>query len=131
VLEEGVLTTASPGALGYGDVRVDGGTLRVVAGTAARVRGAYTQSCDATLELTLRAGRVPALTVDRRVLLGRESALSLRLATDRPPAAGAALPVIATRALRGQFGAITVLADGYRAVPVYTAEGLSVRLIKR
>ncbi|MEU9211339.1 hypothetical protein AB0D27_26245, partial [Streptomyces sp. NPDC048415] len=99
--------------------------------SAPAAGGSYTQSSDATLELTLRAGRVPALTVDRRVLLGRDSALSLRLATDRPPTAGAALPVIATRALRGQFGAITVLADGYRAVPVYTAEGLSVRLFRR
>jgi len=131
VLEEGTLTAGSTGALGHGDVRVEGGTLRVAPGTAARVRGAYAQASGTTLEVTLRAGRIPALAVDRRVLLGRDSALSLRLDADCPPAAGTAIPVIWAPALRGQFGRITVQADGYRAVPVYTAQGLSVRLIKR
>ncbi|MFC7262575.1 phosphatase PAP2 family protein [Streptomyces lutosisoli] len=131
VLEDGTLTAGSAGALGDGDVRVEGGTLRVAPGTAARVRGAYAQASGATLEVTLREGRIPALVVDRRVLLGRDSALSLRLDADRPPASGTTVPVIWAPALRGQFGGITVQADGYRAVPVYTGEGLSVRLIKR
>lgn len=131
VLEAGVLTAGSTGALGHGDVQVKGGTLRVAPATAAHVRGAYAQESGATLEVTLRAGHVPALVVERRVLLGRDSALSLRLDTERPPAAGSTIPVIGTRALRGQFGRVTVQADGYRAVPVYTREGLSVRLIKR
>ncbi|WP_265737600.1 hypothetical protein [Actinacidiphila soli] len=39
--------------------------------------------------------------------------------------------VIHTRRLQGHVGTITVDADGYRAVPVYTATGLSVRLVKR
>ncbi|GGN80460.1 phosphoesterase [Streptomyces albiflavescens] len=128
LVEEGVLTAGSSGALGHGDVRVDGGTLRVAPATTARVRGACAQASGATLEVTLREGRTPALTVDRRVLLGRETMLSLRLDSERPPAAGTTIPVIRTSALRGRFGRIDVSADGYRAVPVYTAEGLSVRL---
>ncbi|MFF3130999.1 phosphatase PAP2 family protein [Streptomyces mirabilis] len=130
VLEEGVLTAGSTGALGCGDVRVDGGTLRVDAVSSARVRGSYTQASGASLEATLRAGRVPALTVERRVVLSRDSALTLRLDADRPPVPGTTVPVLRTSSLRGQFARITVEADGYRAVPVYAVDGLSVRLVR-
>ncbi|MER5922491.1 phosphatase PAP2 family protein [Streptomyces mirabilis] len=130
VLEEGVLTAGSTGALGGGDVRVDGGTLRVDAVSSARVRGSYTQASGASLEATLRAGRVPALTVERRVVLSRDSALTLRLDADRPPVPGTTVPVLRTSSLRGQFTRITVEADGYRAVPVYAVDGLSVRLVR-
>jgi autotransporter-associated beta strand protein len=131
VLEEGVLTAGSSGALGCGDVRVDGGTLRVSAASSVRVRGSYTQASGASLEATLRAGRVPALTVERRVVLSRDSALTLRLDADRPPVPGTTVPVLRTSSLRGQFARITVEADGYRAVPVYSLDGLSVRLVRR
>ncbi|MGX5183524.1 phosphatase PAP2 family protein [Streptomyces avermitilis] len=128
-VEEGTLVAGSSSALGTGDVRVTGGTLRATA--AVRVPGSYTQSSGATLDVTLRAGRTPALTVERRVVLGRGSALTLRLDSTRPPTAGTTVPVIGTRSLRGQFGQITVDSDLFRAVPVYTAEGLAVRLLKR
>jgi hypothetical protein len=128
VLEGGTLTAGSTGALGRGDVRVQGGTLRTT--TATRVRGSYTQSSGATLDVTLRAGHAPALRVDRRVLLGESSVLSLRLDASRPPAAGTTVPVIKTPSLRGLFSRIAVQADGYRAVPVHTAAGLSVRLTR-
>lgn len=130
VLAEGVLTAGSSDALGCGDVRVDGGTLRVGAASSVRVRGSYTQASGASLEATLRAGRVPALTVERRVVLSRDSALTLRLDADRPPVPGTTVPVLRTSSLRGQFARITVEADGYRAVPVYSVDGLSVRLVR-
>ncbi|MHA5047699.1 phosphatase PAP2 family protein [Streptomyces sp. SD15] len=132
VLEEGVLTAGSAGALGRGDVQARGGTLRAgaAAGSAVRVRGSYTQASGASLEATLREGRVPALTVDRRVLLSKDSVLTLRLDTVHRPAPGTIIPVIRTSSLRGQFGRVTVQADGYRAVPVYSVEGLSVRLVR-
>ncbi|MFI6335555.1 phosphatase PAP2 family protein [Streptomyces sp. NPDC050535] len=129
VVEGGTLTAGSAGALGHGDVRVQGGTLR--AATATRVRGSYTQASGATLDVTLRAGHSPALTVDRRVLLDDESVLSIRLDASRPPASGTTVPVIAAPSLRGRFGRITVQAEGFRAVPVHTAGGLSVRLTRR
>lgn len=130
VLEEGVLTAGSPGALGRGDVQVRGGTLRASAASSVHVHGSYTQASGASLEATLRAGRVPALTVERRVVLSRDSALTLRLDADCPPAPGTTIPVLRTSSLRGQFAGITVQADGYRAVPVYSVEGLSVRLVR-
>ncbi|MET7702872.1 phosphatase PAP2 family protein [Streptomyces sp. NPDC005485] len=129
LVEEGALTAGSAEALGHGDVRVQGGLLR--AATPVRVCGAYAQAAGATLEVTLGAGCAAPLTVERRALLDRDSVLSLRLDTRRPPAAGSVLPVIRTRSLRGQFGKIVVQADGYRALPVHTRDGLSVRLVKR
>lgn len=128
-VEGGTLVAGSSQALGTGDVRVAGGTLRAAA--AVRVLGSYTQSSGSTLDVTLRAGRTPALTVERRVVLDRSSTLTLRLDSTRPPTAGTTIPVIGTRSLRGQFGQLVVDSDMFRAVPVYTAEGLAVRLLKR
>ncbi|MFF4211309.1 phosphatase PAP2 family protein [Streptomyces sp. NPDC001796] len=129
VVEDGTLVAASRSALGHGDVRVTGGTLEVAG--AVRVRGSYTQAAGAALDVTLRAGHKAALTVERRAVLDRDSVLTLHLDEDRPPAAGTVVPVLETDALRGQFGRVTVASDAYRAVPVYTADGLAVRLLKR
>lgn len=129
VVEAGVLVAGSANALGQGDVRVKGGSLR--ADKVLRVRGAYVQEGDATLDLLLRKSHGPALEVSRRVVLGRGSVLSLRLDAERPPVAGTTVPVIETPQLRGQFDRIELNSDELRAVPVYTTEGLSVRLLKR
>ncbi|MGI5430619.1 phosphatase PAP2 family protein [Streptomyces sp. CA-179760] len=129
VVENGVLVAASPNALGEGDVRVTGGTLR--ADKVLRVRGSYVQEGESTLELLLRKNHGPALTVSRRVLLGRGSVLSLRLDTERPPAAGTTVPVLSAPGLRGGFARVELVSDTLRAVPVHTSEGLSVRLVRR
>ncbi|NGO06337.1 phosphatase PAP2 family protein [Streptomyces sp. HC44] len=126
-LEEGVLTAGSRDALGCGDVRVLGGTLR--SASTLRVRGTYTQASGATLDVTLTDDGEPALAVARRVVLGPGSTLVIRLDDERPPAPGATVPVINARVLQGGFGRITV--DGYDAEPVFTARGLSVRLHRR
>lgn len=39
--------------------------------------------------------------------------------------------MIDASALRGQFDRVELNSDRLRAVPVYTADGLSVRLLKR
>ncbi|MFJ9820171.1 hypothetical protein ACIRU3_33865 [Streptomyces sp. NPDC101151] len=44
---------------------------------------------------------------------------------------GSTLPVLGMPRLRGRFDRVEVNSDALRAVPVYTAEGLSVRLVKR
>ncbi|OXY90956.1 phosphatase PAP2 family protein [Streptomyces diastatochromogenes] len=128
VLESGALEAGSEDALGHGDVRVSDGTLRVA--ERLRVRGGYAQD-SGTLEVTLRAGRKAPLAVKHLAVLGRSAVLSLRLDTERPPAAGSTLPVLDVPRLRGQFDRVEVNSDALRAVPVYTAEGLSVRLVKR
>ncbi|MEU9188832.1 phosphatase PAP2 family protein [Streptomyces sp. NPDC048484] len=126
-LEQGVLATGSANALGRADVRVKGGTLRAT--SPLRVRGAYTQASGTTLEVTLAGDREPALKVNRRVLLGRDTRLVVHLDHvdgSHRPRRGTILPVIETRTLQGRFADITV--DGFRAEPVFTARGLSVRL---
>ncbi|GAA4331122.1 autotransporter-associated beta strand repeat-containing protein [Streptomyces venetus] len=129
VVADGTLVAASANALGEGDVRVTGGTLR--ADKVLRVRGAYVQEGESTLELLLRASHGPALTVGGRVLLGRGSVLALRLDAQRPPAAGTILPVLSAPALRGRFDRVELDSATLRAVPLYTADGLSVRLVRR
>ncbi|MFI7413756.1 phosphatase PAP2 family protein [Streptomyces sp. NPDC049627] len=129
VVQDGVLVAGSACALGQGDVRVVGGTLR--ADQVVRVRGSFVQEGDTTLELLLRKHHGPALEVSRRVVLGRGSVLSLRLDAERPPVAGTTVPVIEASQLCGQFHRVELNSDTLRAVPVYTTEGLSVRLLKR
>lgn len=128
VLAGGVLVAGSEDALGHGDVRTTGGTLRVAG--RLRVRGAWAQDAG-TLEVTVRAGGKAPLTVGHRAVLGGAAALALRLDAERPPAAGSTLQVLAAPRLAGRFERIEVNSDRLRAVPVYTAEGLSVRLVRR
>ncbi len=128
-VEAGTLVAAHVHALGRGDVRVTGGTLRVE--RVLRIRGSYGQEGATALQLTLRDRREPALAVDRRVLLGRGSVLSLRLDAERPPAVGTTVPVLSAASLRGGFSRVALESDTLRAVPVHTSQGLSVRLVRR
>ncbi|ELP61439.1 phosphatase PAP2 family protein [Streptomyces turgidiscabies] len=128
-LKAGVLVSASSHALGHGDVRVQGGTLRVT--EPVQLHGTYSQQ-SGTLAVTLRKDRhKEVVTVGRRVLLEKGSVLSLTLDAKNPPAVGSVVPVIGGAALRGHFDRVVVNSDKIRAVPVYTAKGLSVRLLKR
>jgi len=130
VVKEGVLTAASAHALGHGDVRVCGGTLQVATAKSVQIHGSYAQE-SSTLDVTLRAGRGPALEVTRRALLGAGSVLSLHLDAEKPPAAGSVVRVLSAAGLRGRFDRVELNSETLRAVPVYTADGLSVRLLKR
>ena len=132
-LRAGTLTAGSSDALGRGDVQVLGGTLRLAAVRDCRTRLAadYSQSKGAVLEVTLRRDSEPALTVARVVTLESGSELVLHLDADDSPRRGALIPVIRARSLRGKFASITVRGGQYRAVPVYSAGGLSVRLLPR
>ncbi|MEU2618028.1 phosphatase PAP2 family protein [Streptomyces sp. NPDC007157] len=128
VVAGGTLVAASDQALGRGDVRIEAGTLRVAGDLF--VRGTYTQDAG-TLQVTLGQGRGAPLQVKHLAVLGRGSTLSLELDIEHPPAAGRTLPVLDAPRLRGQFDHIELNSDKLRAVPVYTADGLSVRLVKR
>ncbi|MEU2423315.1 phosphatase PAP2 family protein [Streptomyces sp. NPDC007851] len=128
VLAGGTLVAASGEALGRGDVRISAGTLRVAG--ELFVRGTYTQDAG-SLEVTLTKGGRAPLTVKHLAVLGRGSTLTLNLGTEHPPAAGSTLAVLAAPRLRGQFDKVELNSTALRAVPVYTAEGLSVRLVKR
>lgn len=128
----GVLAAGSRDAFGRGDVQVRGGTLRVDAERGAvRVHGDYLQSAAGTrLELTLHHCHAPALTVARRVTLGHGAQLAIRLPDTRALGEDVVLPVISGCTLQGGFGSVTVDAQGYRATPLYTHDGLAVRLTR-
>jgi len=129
-VEAGVLVAGSPKALGEGDVEVIGGTLRLAPVTGGvRVQGTYEQSSGTVLEVTLRRGGRPVLSVEESVDLGHDSRLQITPDATHAPVAGQTLPVIRAGKLHGRFAAVTVTVDGYKVVPVYTAEGLSVRLL--
>ncbi|MER6224443.1 phosphatase PAP2 family protein [Streptomyces sp. 900105755] len=128
VLAAGTLVAASRDALGRGDVRVSAGTLRVAG--ELFVRGTYTQD-EGTLAITLGKGCKAPLAVKHLAVVGTGATLSLTLDTEHPPAAGSTLPVVDASRLRGQFDTVELNSATLRAVPVYTADGLSVRLVKR
>ncbi|RPE46374.1 autotransporter-associated beta strand protein [Streptomyces sp. Ag109_O5-1] len=128
MLAAGTLAAGSDDALGHGDVRVSAGTLRVT--DRLFVRGAYAQDAG-TLEVTLSRGCKAPLTVKHLAALGKGTTLTLNLDTEHPPAAGSTLAVIDVPRLRGQFDKVELNSATLRAVPVYTADGLSVRLVKR
>ncbi|WP_035839845.1 phosphatase PAP2 family protein [Kitasatospora azatica] len=132
VVAAGVLAAGSRDAFGRGDVQVRGGTLRVDAERGAvRVHGDYLQSAAGTrLELTLHHCHAPALTVAGRVTLGDGAQLALRLPDTRALGEDVVLPVISGGTLQGGFGSVTVDAQGYRATPLYTHDGLAVRLTR-
>ncbi|WP_405724900.1 phosphatase PAP2 family protein [Streptomyces sp. NBC_01537] len=124
----GTLVAGSARALGAGDIAVKGGTLRVEDKLYARA--SYAQASGAVLDIAVsgHGDHDAPLSVDRNVVLAKGSVLAIRLTDGLKP--GRALPVIDARRLQGQFASITVDADGYKAVPVYTAKGLSVRIVK-
>ncbi|MGW1028729.1 phosphatase PAP2 family protein [Streptomyces sp. NPDC002577] len=128
-VQAGTLVAASQDALGTGDVQVRGGSLRLTAGDGVRVRGGYGQSSGATLDVAVVGDcGEPALAVSGPAVLGRGSALELRV---DDPAEGTGIRVLRARGgLRGRFGTITVRAEGrtYEAVPTYSANEVSVRL---
>ncbi|MFM9608996.1 phosphatase PAP2 family protein [Streptomyces sp. V2] len=128
VVKEGTLVAGHANALGQGHVTLAGGTLG--APQPVRVRGSWTQGA-ATLDLTVRKGHGAVLTVSGRARLERGAKLVLRLDAKQPPAAGSVVRVLHAAQLRGQFDKVEVNSAHLRAVPHYTADGLSVRLVKR
>lgn len=135
-VQAGTLTAGSGNALGNGSVEVRGGTLRLASagGDGVRLRRSYAQSSGAVLAVTLHGNDAgaPALTVAHSATLARDSILDLTPDTDHRPTLGRAIPVIrASGGLRGEFGTIRVQNAAYRAVPLYTHTGLSVRLTAR
>lgn len=135
-VEAGVLVAGSPAALGRGDVEVRGGTLSLDPAVAAvQVRGAYVQSRGGVLRVAAprrgrHAARAAALTAGLSATLAPGSVLEIQVDAEHPPAAGTTMQVIRSRRLKGRFGTITVRGASLRAVPVYTATGLHVRLVR-
>ncbi|AUG81818.1 phosphoesterase [Kitasatospora sp. MMS16-BH015] len=132
VVAAGALVAGSHDALGRGDVQLRGGTLRVDAERGpVRVHGDYSQAGTGTcLELTAHQLHRAVLTVAGRLVLGHGARLALELREIGPLGEEAVLPVISGCAVQGGFGSVTVDVSGYRATPLRTREGISVRLTR-
>jgi autotransporter-associated beta strand protein len=129
LVQAGTLVAGAPHALGTGDVRVQGGTLRLL--STAQVSGAYVQTSAGVLAVTLGADRELPLTIDRSAVLGPGSVLELQLDAGHKPPTGTKVSVLRSRGLSGTFVTITVGTPGYAAIPVYSPTGVSVRLVTR
>ncbi|HEY8984210.1 MAG TPA: phosphatase PAP2 family protein, partial [Streptomyces sp.] len=128
VVTEGKLVAGHANALGQGDVTLKGGTLG--AATPLRVRGVWAQGA-ATLDVTVHKGKGAHVTVSGRAHLHKGAKLVLTLDPKHPPAAGTVVRVLHAKQLRGQFDKVVLNSPHLRAVPHYTADGLSVRLVRR
>lgn len=125
----GILTAAAPDALGTGDVQVNGGTLKLdLAGRSVRIRGTYEQASGGALAVVAGRDGGPALTIAGSATLGRDSVLEIELDGDHLPRV---VHLLQARRLRGRFATIKVSAQGYKAVPSYTENSLSVRILAR
>jgi len=129
-IEAGTLVAGSPSALGEGDVRIDGGSLRTTARDAVLIRGGYAQSGGA-LELTADGRQTLALRVKGSARLTGASALIIHQDPAHPLRDGDLVHVLEARSLRGVFGSVSVAAPGLRAEPRYTASGVSIRISDR
>lgn len=115
----GTLVAGSRSALGAGDVEVRNSTLRIARSTS--VCGGYYQR-DAVLAATLSQGAA-ALEVDGPAEIGKGSTLEVTVG------AGCKLvPVLRARKLTGRFAAIVVRTPGFKVEPVYTRNGLSLKV---
>jgi autotransporter-associated beta strand protein len=124
-IEGGTLTAGTPSALGFGEVEVRAGRLRLAAQDVRLMRG-YRQRSGSTLVVSLRRRNRAALTVAGPVTLDRGAVLEIALEDVR---AGDVVPVLAAAALHGRFTTLTVVTRGYRVSPYYTTAGLSVRIL--
>ncbi|MFF2078250.1 phosphatase PAP2 family protein [Kitasatospora sp. NPDC058162] len=131
VVAGGVLEAGSRDALGRGGVQLRGGVLRVDAERGAlRVHGDLVASAEARLELVVNHLHSPAVTVGGRMAISQNAELALELADGIELGDDLVLPVIEARTLQGEFGSVSVDVDGYEVTPLYTHDGLSVRLTR-
>ncbi len=119
-LEAGTLVAAAPCALGTGDVVVAGGVLQLP-GHGLRV-GGYRQAGGT---LSVRPAPVPSLAVSGTATIESGSTLEIHWDGSCP---AREIAVLSARRLKGRFAAIKVDRPGFRVIPRYTPNGLSLRI---
>ncbi|HEV3428169.1 MAG TPA: phosphatase PAP2 family protein [Paraburkholderia sp.] len=122
----GVLEADSANAFGSGDVYVGAGGVAVAAsGTPVTVTGKYTQLANTTLELALDGNGGGRLRVGGQLTIAGGT-LHVKFVNGYAPKAGDTLDLIDGSGGAKQFTTINV--DGFKATPVYTNTGVSVKL---
>ncbi len=123
----GVLEADSANAFGRGDVYVggNGGVAVAASGTPVTVNGKFTQLANTTLELSLDGNGGGRLRVGGQLTVAGGT-LHVKFVNGYTPKAGDTLDLIDGSGGAMQFTAINV--DGFKATPVYTNTGVSVKL---
>ena len=122
----GTLAAGSANAFGSGDVYVgSGGSVKIAAGVPVTIATRYTQLDNTTLELDIDGNGGGRLRVGGTLsVVG--GTLHVKFVNGYAPKAGDTIALIDGAAGSAKFSTVTV--DGFKATPVYTGTGVSVRL---
>ncbi|AOJ33259.1 phosphatase PAP2 family protein [Burkholderia metallica] len=122
----GTLAAASTTAFGNGDVYVGpGGSVKIAAGAPVTIAARYTQLDGTTLELDVDGNGGGRLRVGGPLTVAGGT-LHVKFVNGYTPKAGDTIALIDGAAAAAKFSTVTI--DGFKATPVYTAAGVSVRL---
>jgi hypothetical protein len=122
----GVLAAASAAAFGAGDVYVgSGGGVKIAAATPVTIKGKYTELDNTTLELDIDGNGGGRLRVGGQLTVVG-GALHVKFVNGYTPKAGDIVDLIDGAAGAAKFS--TVVVDGFKATPVYSSTGVSVKL---
>jgi len=121
----GALEAVSAKAFGTGDVYLGGGSVIINAPASVAIAGKYTQLADTTLDLRVGPNGQGRMTVAGVTTIAGGT-LRVAFVNGYAPKAGDTIAVITGSSVRGQFASVAV--DGYKATPVYTANGVQIRI---
>lgn len=124
-LMAGTLQADSATAFGQGDLYVGGGTLVSNASSLMRIKGAYTQLANTTLQMNVGGNGAGRLSATGAVTLVGGT-LSLTFKTGAAPSVGDTFTVISGAVLSGRF--TTISAPGYKVTPIYTDKEVMLRI---
>jgi autotransporter-associated beta strand protein len=122
----GVLAASSATAFGTGDVYVGaGGGVTVATSAPLTVAGKYTQLDSTTLELDIDGNGGGRLRVGGQLTVAGGT-LHVKFVNGYAPKAGDTIDVIDGSGASVKFSTVSV--DGFKATPVYSATGVSIKL---
>jgi len=121
----GALEAVSAKAFGTGDVYLGAGSVIINAPQSVAIAGKYTQLADTTLDLRVGPNGQGRMTVAGLTTLAGGT-LRIAFVDGFAPKAGDTIAVITGSSVKGQFA--TVAVDGYKATPVYSANGVQIRI---
>lgn len=121
----GTLEADSVAAFGTGDVYLGAGTVVINARGMVSIVGKHTQLADTALELYIGASGQGSMKVGvQTTVVG--GTLHVKFANGFTPKVRDTIGLIAGNGSNVKFSTITV--DGFKATPVYSSSGVSVRL---
>lgn len=121
----GVLEAASSKAFGNGDVYLGAGSIVINAPEGVAIAGKYTMLANTTLDLRIGPNGQGRMTVaGLTTIVG--GTLHIAFADGYKPRAGDTIAVMTGSSIKGQF--TTVAVDGYQATPIYSANGVQIRI---